>query len=153
MIAQCDEQYERIEELDSELRESGFYDGDEENGGPSTPTAHFRALRDVYDAVEDVQAQALARELEYVKEMAHDGRSTPSTPRSFATTCTSSSSRSEVGGWHIASEHPRHRELVYAPSHCAKDCKFVTAGCHVFPGRDRKIRSSNRILRHLAVTT
>ena len=31
-------------------------------------------MRDVYDAVEDVQAQALARELEYVKEMAHDGQ-------------------------------------------------------------------------------
>ena len=77
VIAQCDEQYERIEELDSELRESGFYDGDEEAGDPSTLTAHFRALRDVYDAVEDVQAQALARELEYVKEMAHDGQIDP----------------------------------------------------------------------------
>ena len=77
VIAQCDEQYERIEELDSELRESGFYDGDEETGDPSILTAHFRALRDIYDAVEDVQAQALARELEYVKEMAHDGQIDP----------------------------------------------------------------------------
>ena len=77
VIAQCDEQYERIEELDSELRESGFYDGNEEGGDPSTLTAHFRALRDVYDSVEDVQAQALARELEYVKEMAHDGQIDP----------------------------------------------------------------------------
>ena len=33
--------------------------------------------RQVYDAVEDVQAQALARELEYVKEMAHDGQIDP----------------------------------------------------------------------------
>lgn len=77
VIAQCDEQYERIEELDSELRESGFYDGDEEAEDPSILTAHFRALRDVYDAVEDVQAQALTRELEYVKEMAHNGQIDP----------------------------------------------------------------------------
>lgn len=76
VIAQCDEQYERIEELDSELRESGFYDGDEEAGDPSTLTAHFRALRDVYDAVEDVRPRP-GRELEYVKEMAHDGQVDP----------------------------------------------------------------------------
>lgn len=77
IIARCNEQYGRIEELDDELRESGFYDGDEDAGDPSSLTTHFRALREVYDAVEDVQSQALARELEYVKAMAHAGQIDP----------------------------------------------------------------------------
>lgn len=37
--------------------------------GPASLTDHFRALRAVYDAVEDVQSQALARELEYIRAM------------------------------------------------------------------------------------
>ena len=77
VIAQCNARYERIEEIDGELRESGFYAGDEGDGDSSALTAHLRALRDIYDAVEDVQAQALSRELEYVKAMAHDGEIDP----------------------------------------------------------------------------
>jgi len=77
VIAQCDARYERIEEIDGELRESGFYAGDGDDGDSSALTAHLRALRDIYDAVEDVQAQALSRELEYVKAMAHDGEIDP----------------------------------------------------------------------------
>ncbi len=77
VIAQCDARYERIEEIDDELRESGFYAGDEDDGDSSALTAHLRALRDIYDAVEDVQAQALSRELEHVKAMAHDGEIDP----------------------------------------------------------------------------
>lgn len=39
-------------------------------------TAHFRALREIHDAVEDVQAQALTRELQLIKAFAAEGRLT-----------------------------------------------------------------------------
>lgn len=73
VAAKCDEAYSRIEEVDKALREAGLYSNDADENEPSSLTAHFRALKDTYDAVEDIQAQALARELEYVKEAAASG--------------------------------------------------------------------------------
>ena len=73
VVAKCDEAYDRIEEVDKALREAGLYSNDADEDDSSSLTAHFRALRDTYDAVEDIQAQALARELEYVKEAAAAG--------------------------------------------------------------------------------
>lgn len=68
--------YERFDEVAEKVR--GIDDDDDEGAGESfSLTAQFRALRAVYDAVEDVQAQALARELEYIKAMRKEGRLTP----------------------------------------------------------------------------
>ena len=72
--------YGRIDDI---AREVGELDSLEEDGpdGAADPrsglTARFRALRAVYDAVEDVQAQALARELEYLKELRLAGAIAP----------------------------------------------------------------------------
>lgn len=68
--------YERFDEVAEKVRDIEDDDSEEE-AGPFSLTAQFRALRAVYDAVEDVQAQALARELEYIKAMRKEGRLTP----------------------------------------------------------------------------
>ena len=73
VVAKCDEAYDRIEEVDKALRDAGLYSNDADEDGAPSLSAHFRALKDTYDAVEDIQAQALARELEYVKEAAAAG--------------------------------------------------------------------------------
>lgn len=58
--------------LDDLSREAAEWDGDDD------PIAdQFRALRAVYDAVEDVQSQALARELEYIRAMRAAGELSP----------------------------------------------------------------------------
>lgn len=73
VIAKCNEAYDRIEEVDKALRDAGLYSNDADEDDPSSLTAHFRALKDTYEAVEDIQSQALTRELEYVKEAAAAG--------------------------------------------------------------------------------
>lgn len=74
VIAQCSALYENIEAFDQELKDAGLYSGDgEADEDSSSLAAHFKALRETYDAVEDIQAQALTRELEFVKEMAQSG--------------------------------------------------------------------------------
>ncbi len=73
VIATCDDLYERTEEIDRELRESGLYANDADEDDASSLTAHFRILKQTYNAVEDIQAQALTRELECIKQMVADG--------------------------------------------------------------------------------
>ncbi len=76
LVEETDALYERFDEVAEKVR--GIDDDDDEGAGESfSLTAQFRALRAVYDAVEDVQAQALARELEYIKAMRKEGRLTP----------------------------------------------------------------------------
>lgn len=76
VVAQVDELYDRIEDIDAELREAGLY-ASETDGSDATDAnvleAHLRSLRETYTAVEDIQAQALVRELECVRRMAEDG--------------------------------------------------------------------------------
>lgn len=76
VVAACDALYESIDQLAQEvalLGDDGEGEGDDENGQGDRDRSrlgdHFRALRRVYDAVEDVQAQALVRELEIIKRM------------------------------------------------------------------------------------
>ena len=63
----CDRLYARIEDVAAELAEETF----EEEGSliPFSVTAHLQELRRTSDAVADVQAQALNRELELIREM------------------------------------------------------------------------------------
>ena len=46
-------------------------------------SAYFRGMQSIYRAVEDVQAQALARELDYIKEMRASGRLLPEQARTL----------------------------------------------------------------------
>ncbi|MEC4272496.1 sodium:proton antiporter [Adlercreutzia sp. R25] len=55
--------YARIDDI---AREAATWDG-EPDSALRAPVDHFQALRAVYDAVEDVQSQALARELQLIK--------------------------------------------------------------------------------------
>ncbi len=80
VVAECGELYDRIEEIDAELREAGLYANDADGSDADDPpslTAHFRVLKETYAAVESIQAQALSRELEYVKRMAEGGEIDP----------------------------------------------------------------------------
>ena len=79
VVAACDELYERIDDIARELDALDDEDagGSGAGGGEAGLSAHFRALRAVYDAVEDVQAQALARELDYIKELRASGAISP----------------------------------------------------------------------------
>lgn len=75
----CDELYERIDEIAKEVRRFASEDEDdpgEESQGASDSgrlSSHFKQIREVYDAVEDVQAQALVRQLEIIKKMEGSG--------------------------------------------------------------------------------
>lgn len=78
LVEEAGELYERFDEVAEKVR--GLED--DEPAARAAPesfslTAQFRALRAVYDAVEDVQAQALTRELEYIKALRKEGRLTP----------------------------------------------------------------------------
>lgn len=79
VVCTCDALYDAIDQLAAEV--AGLDAEDEGEPAPGTAgdgadaadgsrlTAHFRMVRRVYDAVEDVQAQALVRELEAIKRM------------------------------------------------------------------------------------
>ncbi len=76
VVAACNALYQSIDQLAQEVASldedgEGEAAGDNGQGGRdgSRLSDHFRMLRRVYDAVEDVQAQALVRELEIIKRM------------------------------------------------------------------------------------
>lgn len=73
IVARCNELYDAIDEIGNQIKRMDDQD-DMDDEGPSSLTDHFKMLREIYDAVEDVQAQALSRELEIIKTMRHDGR-------------------------------------------------------------------------------
>lgn len=81
MVAACNALYESIDQLAQEV--GSLDDGGEGEGDGSASRDgsrlgdHFRMLRRVYDAVEDVQAQALVRELEVIKRMKAADELTP----------------------------------------------------------------------------
>lgn len=83
VVAHCGALYESIDQLAEEVAALAQDGGDGEEGDgspwpdPSRLTAHFRMLRETYDAVEDVQAQALVRELEVIKRMRKAGELSP----------------------------------------------------------------------------
>ncbi len=81
VVAACDTLYDSIDQLAEEVAELDDDNAEGEDAlaviDPSKLTAHFRMLRSVYDAVEDVQAQALVRELEIIKRMRAAGELTP----------------------------------------------------------------------------
>ena len=83
LVAHCGAIYESIDQLAEEVAALAQDGGDGEEGDdspwpdPSRLTAHFRMLRETYDAVEDVQAQALVRELEVIKRMRKAGELSP----------------------------------------------------------------------------
>lgn len=74
VIERCDRAYERIREIDEALKDSGLYSDNADEEDSSTVTAHFRALQETYEAIESVQAQALKRELEFLRDMVQDGQ-------------------------------------------------------------------------------
>lgn len=83
VVSACYALYESIDQLAQEvasLDEDGEGEAASDNGqggrDGSRLSEHFRMLRRVYDAVEDVQAQALVRELEIVKRMKAAGELT-----------------------------------------------------------------------------
>ncbi len=73
VVRDCDALYGRVDEIAEELAGFGEDDGEGEGALPVL-SAHFRALQSIYDAVESVQAQALTRELEFIKEMRAAGQ-------------------------------------------------------------------------------
>ena len=83
IMASCNELYERIDEIaDAVLK---LDDGEDDDAEPDSPgvTMQFRALREVYDAVQDVQEQALSRELDIIKSMRDEGRISPEQAKSL----------------------------------------------------------------------
>ncbi len=80
IIAKCDELYRSIENIGNEVNrldsDEAEYSDDESDASKGI-AGHFRELRQVYDAVEDVQTQALARELEIIKAMRNAGQIAP----------------------------------------------------------------------------
>ncbi len=74
----CHAVYEGIEDVAEQLREAEDDEtqGEAKGGSAGSPslTAHLDQLRRIYDAVEDVQAQALSRELEIIRDMHRAGR-------------------------------------------------------------------------------
>ena len=78
IIAVCDDLYDRVDVIAEEVTqwdESNDTDDGEPDGSPLTE--HFRQLRALHGAVEDVQGQALSRELEYIKELREAGELSP----------------------------------------------------------------------------
>ena len=71
VVAHCDELYERADAIADALEHIDD-DDEEETGLP----AHMIALQLVGDAVDDIQDQALARELEFIKEAVKAGELT-----------------------------------------------------------------------------
>lgn len=69
IIDKCDALYEAIDDIGNQIDD--MEDADDDSG--ISVTGHFRQLRQIYEAVEDVQAQALARELEIIKSMRDEG--------------------------------------------------------------------------------
>ncbi len=78
LLAEVDELYGRFDEI-AERIEGFDQDQDQEEPSKESPslTDQFRTMRAIYDAVEDVQSQALTRELEYIKEMRATGALSP----------------------------------------------------------------------------
>lgn len=72
-VARCEALYERVDVLAREVEAMRADEEDGESSDDSRLTAHFRALRAVYDATEDVHEQALRRELEFIKQMRAEG--------------------------------------------------------------------------------
>lgn len=70
---ECDALYERIGDVAEQMQEAGIGSEDAPALPPSL-TAHLEALRKVYDAVEDVRAHALNRELDLIRQMHASGR-------------------------------------------------------------------------------
>lgn len=72
VIRACNASYDRLGDITREV--AAIAEDDDEGAVPDdapTMTDRFRELRAIYDAVEDVQAQALVRELDIIKHM-HD---------------------------------------------------------------------------------
>ncbi len=71
-VARCDALCEHIGALAQEVEALQDDEDDGDDGDPfdeSMFTAHFRALRAIHDATENVHEQALRRELEFIKQM------------------------------------------------------------------------------------
>ncbi len=85
---ECDSLYDGIDEIADAVAGLGAF-GDEmpedanDDGGMPSLSAYFRGMQSIYRAVEDVQAQALARELDYIKEMRASGRLLPEQARTL----------------------------------------------------------------------
>lgn len=81
VVARCGTLYDSVDKLAEEVAALAQDDDGEDDDSswpdPSRLTAHFRMLRETYDAVEDVQAQALVRELEVIKRMRKAGELSP----------------------------------------------------------------------------
>lgn len=94
LVAYCDDLYERIDEIskdayehmddygidDEDVGEDGdsvrVLDEDDDSDDSSRLGSRFKELRAIYEAVEDIQSQSLARELEIIKEMRTSGKIT-----------------------------------------------------------------------------
>ncbi|MDE8702954.1 sodium:proton antiporter [Adlercreutzia equolifaciens] len=78
-----------FDQLDQVARDAVLWDGEEDDGdgegadgsvvalageGPRSISAHFRAMRATHDAIENVQEQALVRELQLIKELVAEGK-------------------------------------------------------------------------------
>ncbi len=78
IIAVCDDLYDRVDAIAEEMSQWDEGDGVEDEESDGSPlTEHFRQLRALHGAVEDVQGQALNRELEYIKELREAGELSP----------------------------------------------------------------------------
>ena len=86
---ECDSLYGGIDEIADAVADLGAFgdempeDADGDDGGMPSLSAYFRGMQSIYRAVEDVQAQALARELDYIKEMRASGRLLPEQARTL----------------------------------------------------------------------
>ncbi|MCI9262306.1 sodium:proton antiporter [uncultured Adlercreutzia sp.] len=78
-----------FDQLDQVARDAVLWDGEEDESdgdgadggvvtlageGPRSISAHFRAMRATHDAIENVQEQALVRELQLIKELVAEGK-------------------------------------------------------------------------------
>lgn len=79
-----------FDQLDQVARDAVLWDGEDDEAedaragvdaaageGPRSISAHFRAMRATHDAIENVQEQALVRELQIIKGLVADGALTP----------------------------------------------------------------------------
>ena len=75
IISVCDELYGRIDQIAEDMfKVTDGEDNDASEQDNSALDEYFRGLRAVYEAVEDVQEQALTRELEIIKSLREAGR-------------------------------------------------------------------------------